>query len=182
MNAEIYQVDISILNLEPVIWRQVEVPSDISLADFHLIIQKVMGWSNKHKHRFAKDTTFYSPSSEMLDEEFSCVEYNNIKLNELLEVVKDKVIYDYDFKDNWAHEILLNSRMAPEAGVTYPRVLDGEGNCPPESCGGVDGFNEILDVLDNPDHMDYEDTIEFLGSDYDPDFFDVEAANSAIQS
>lgn len=182
MNAEIFQVDISILNLEPVIWRQVEIPSDISLADFHLIIQKAMGWSNKYKHRFVKETTFYSPTAELLDEEYSCVEYKNVKLSDLLEVTKDKIIYNYDLKDNWAHEVLLETRKPAEDGVTYPRILDGEGNCPPERCGGVVGFNEILDILDNPDHMDYEDTIEFLGSDYDPDFFDLEGANREISS
>ena len=180
MNADILQVDISILNLEPVIWRQVEVPSDISLADFHQVIQKAMGWSNKYKHRFAKDMTFYSPNAELLDDEYTCIEYQKIKLCDLMEVVKDKVIYNYDFKDNWVHEILLEKRIPFVEGQAYPKVLDGEGNCPPERCGGVEGFNEILDVLDNPDHMDYEDTIDFLGEDYDPDFFDIDAANSAL--
>ncbi|MDY0286663.1 MAG: plasmid pRiA4b ORF-3 family protein [Bacteroidia bacterium] len=182
MNVEIYQVDISILNIEPAIWRQIEVPSDISLSDFHKLIQIVMGWKNKYKHRFVKDMTFYSPTAGLMDDEYTCREYVNMKLSDLLEVVKDKMIYNYDFKDNWAHEILLEQKKQPEKGVFYPRVNDGEGNCPPERCGGVEGFYEILDVLDNPDHMDYEDTIDFLGGDYDPDYFNVEEINAALKT
>ena len=181
MNAEIYQVDISLLNIEPVIWRLIEVPSNITLADFHTLIQKVMGWSGKYKHRFVKEMTFYSPTAELLDEEYSCREYGKMQLRELLEVMKDKIIYNYDFKDNWAHEVVLEKRLPIEDGVLYPRVIDGEGNCPPERCGGVEGFYEILDVLDNPDHMDYDDTIELIGEDYDPDFFDIGAANALIR-
>ncbi|PIE88785.1 MAG: hypothetical protein CSA04_00105 [Bacteroidetes bacterium] len=180
MSAEIFQVDVSLLNLDPVIWRQIEVPSNISLADFHLVLQKAMGWKNKRQHRFVKETTFYAPTAELLDEEYSCIEYKHVKLSDLLELDKDKIIYNYDFKDNWAHEIILEARKPAEEGATYPRILDGEGNCPPEGCGGVEGFVEILEVLDNPDHMDYEDTIEFLGPDYDPDFFDPEAANERL--
>jgi len=180
MNVEIYQVDISLISIEPVIWRQIEVPSDISMADFHKVIQVSMGWSNKYKHRFVKDMTFYAPTEEFLYEDYSFKEYGKLTLKDLLEVVKDKMIYNYDFKDNWAHEVILLKKLEADPNIKYPRIVDGEGNCPPERCGGVDGFYELMDILDNPKHMDYEDTIEWLGEDFDIDFFDLEESNKDL--
>ncbi len=52
MEPQIYQIHIYIKSSNPKIWRRILVPSNLSLSDFHKIIQKLMGWSDTHLHEF----------------------------------------------------------------------------------------------------------------------------------
>jgi len=89
--------------------------------------------------------------------------------------------YEYDFGDCWEHEIIVEKVMEPEAGIKYPRCLAGERACPPEDCGGPGGYEELLEVLDDPRHEDYEDYRGWAGEDFDPERFDLEKVNRALR-
>lgn len=73
-------------------------------------------------------------------------------------------IYEYDFGDSWEHDVLLEGVLIPEAGVKYPRCWVGENACPPEDCGGVRGYYDLLEIIWDPSHEEYEDTIMWLRS------------------
>ncbi len=88
--------------------------------------------------------------------------------------------YDYDFGDNWEHIVAVEKTFAPVAGQTYPACVDGKRNCPPEDCGGVWGYAELLEILADPAHPEREERLEWLGEDFDPEEFDVSVADRRL--
>src|SRR5258708_40230422 len=50
--AEIYQLHILLLQINPPIWRRLHVPSDSSIAMLHDLLQIAFDWSDFHLHRF----------------------------------------------------------------------------------------------------------------------------------
>ena len=82
-----------------------------------------------------------------------------------------RLTYTYDFGDDWVHEIRVTDTRQGEPGVGYPRYVAGERNGPPEDCGGVSGFYDLLDARADPHHKEHETAVTWL-DDYDPDTFD----------
>ena len=50
--APIYQIRVVLEGIHPAIWRQIEVPADITLPKLHRVLQVVMGWQDYHLHLF----------------------------------------------------------------------------------------------------------------------------------
>ena len=92
----------------------------------------------------------------------------------MLKKEKDKFMYEYDFEDGWVHTILLEKILPIDSNIKYPVCIAGKMNCPPEDCGGVWGYSDLLEILKDPKHEDYEDSIEWLGDEFDPNEFDLE--------
>ncbi len=63
----------------------------------------------------------------------------------------------------------------------YPVCLDGKRACPPEDCGGIWGYTDLLQTIQNPDSEEYEEMLEWLGGEFDPEAFDLEAINEALK-
>jgi hypothetical protein len=72
--------------------------------------------------------------------------------------------------------------LEPEPGATYPVWLKGRRACPPEDVGGIWGYAEFLQILADPDHPEYEERLEWIGGEFDPEEFDVEDVNAALAS
>lgn len=158
------------------------VPSDLLLSDFHKVIQTSMGWTNSHLHQFIKDNTFYS--ARMQDDDFwdemDNVDYKNMKLSDLLKKEKEKMVYEYDFGDGWEHDIILEKILPVDKNTKYPVCLAGKMSCPPEDCGGVWGYADMLEILKDPDHEEYETYVEWLGGEFDPEYFDKDLVNQLL--
>lgn len=182
MSRKIYQIQISLKDFQPKIWRRAFIPSDLLLSDVHKIIQTCMGWTNSHLHQFIKNDVIFTHKSPELDYDDTIqVDYKNIKLSDLLKKEKERIIYEYDFGDGWEHDIILEKILAFDKDTRYPVCLDGEMNCPPEDCGGAFGYSDLLDILKNPDHEEYESYIEWLGGEFDPEYFDKKKVNELLQ-
>ena len=175
MTKQIYQIKIELQNSKPKIWRRILVNSDISLSKFHEIIQSAMGWTDSHLHQFEIGRTCYAPKEFELEDTKST---KSVKLFSFLQKEKDKIKYEYDFGDGWVHNIVLEKILPFDKSVETPKCIAGKRNCPPEDCGGIWGYESILEILANPKHEEYEDTIERMGDDFDPDYFDLEETNS----
>ena len=105
----------------------------------------------------------------------------SVKLNALLKKEKQKIRYIYDFGDDWQHVIELEKILSTDTASSTPKCITGRRACPPEDCGGIDGYYEILDIINDPDHPEREETLEWLGEeDFDPAFFDVNEINSRL--
>lgn len=141
-----------------------------------------MGWEGGHLHQFEHNRMFYGPKSPYFDEDVTDFVYDKVKLTSLLKAEKEKLIYTYDFGDNWDHTILLEKVLPAEAGVKYPLCIKGVNNCPPEDCGGVWGYASMLEILQDPKHEEYEDTISWVGENFDPKHFDIDAVNKKLGS
>ena len=179
---KIYQIQISLKGFKPKIWRRILVHENLSVPDFHKIIQTTMGWTNSHLHHFMKNDKFYSVKMEDDDfwEDGYNIDYTAMKVSDLLSYEKEKIIYEYDFGDGWQHEILLEKILPINAKINYPVCLKGKMNCPLEDSGGVWGYSNIIQVLSQPDHEEYEDCIEWAGVKFDPQHFDINEINMRL--
>lgn len=172
----IYQLKINLVNAKPPIWRRLLVQSDINLSSFHNVIQIVMGWTDSHLHQFIANQVFYSPPNEY--DELDSKDESKFKLSQLLKKEKDKIIYEYDFGDSWKHEIKLEKILPFDANKLLPYCIKGKRACPPEDCGGVWGYDDIIETTGNPNHPEYEERLEWLGEEFDPEYFDAGEVNA----
>jgi len=183
MTNKIYQIQIALKRFKPKIWRRLLIPSDLLLSDFHKVIQTSMGWTNSHLHQFIKNRTFYTVKMQDDDlwDEMDNVDYKEMKISDLLKKEKDKIVYEYDFGDGWEHDIILEKILPPDNNTKHPICLTGKMNCPPEDCGGIWGYSDMLEILKDPDHEEYESYIEWLGEEFDPKYFDKDEVNELLR-
>ena len=78
-----------------------------------------------------------------------------VRLREVLDPRRTVIAYVYDFGDDWEHRLILANTRQGEPGTAYPRYVAGEGNAPPEDCGGIPGFYEKLEIVADPGHPDH---------------------------
>ncbi len=104
-----------------------------------------------------------------------------VPLSRVLQEPRDKIIYEYDFGDSWEHELLLEKVLAPDPAVRYPICVTGKRACPPEDCGGIWGYAELLEALSSPNHPEHVSMREWAGDDFDPEAFDLEAVNDMLR-
>ena len=178
MAKQIYQIQIVLKNSKPKIWRRVLVNSGILLVDFHKIIQTTMGWTNSHLHQFEKGRTIYAPKEFVLEETNDSMK---VSLNTLLKKENEKIKYEYDFGDSWSHYIILEKILPFEKTTELPRCIGGKRNCPPEDCGGIWGYTDLLEIISNPKHKEHKEMMEWLGGDFDPDYFDIQEINGLLK-
>src|SRR5262249_9892724 len=99
---------------------------------------------------------------------------------------KSKIRYTYDFGDDWEHDILVEKVLARDEAASYPRCTGGRRAAPPEDCGGVWGYAELLEILGDPDHPEHEDKLEWLGlagaDGFDPAEFDAEEVTQELSA
>ena len=168
---EIATARIELRGSDPLIWRQVDVPTAISLRGLHDIVQAAMGWLDYHLWEFTIDRRRYGLP---MDEDWGTEPRGNagkIRLREVLKPRRTTIDYLYDFGDCWEHRLIVSDRRAGEPGLAYPRFIAGERNAPPEDCGGIHGFYETLDAAADPTHENHVEAKEWL-DDYDPDTLD----------
>ena len=143
-----------------------------------------MGWDNSHLHQFIKDRTFYT--QRMADDDFwddmDNVDYSKTKISDLLKKEKDRITYEYDFGDSWEHDIILEKIENRGLEKINPTCLTGKNNCPPEDCGGIWGYSDMLEILKHPDHEQYKEYIEWLGEEFDPKYFDKNEINEMLKA
>jgi hypothetical protein len=174
----IYQVKISLTGAKPPIWRTVLVPGNLRLSSFHDVIQIAMGWTNSHLHQFIANNVIYGTP----DDEFGMKRKDEFKyeLSHLLKKEKDTLIYEYDFGDGWEHKILLEKILPLDDKTALPVCIKGKRACPPEDCGGVWGYEGLLETISNPEHPEHEEMLEWLGGEFDPEEFDLEQINEDL--
>lgn len=182
MGKQIYQLKININDSKPSIWRRILVYSDTLMPDLHRIIQTTMGWDNYHLHQFVHGNKFYAPPSEDETDEFDAVDYQKVKLSSLLKKEKDKMEYEYDFNDGWEHIIELEKITDIDTNKRYPICIEGEQKCPPEDCGGIWGYMEMLDILKDKTHEGYEQCLEWVGDDFDASELNIKTINEKLAS
>ncbi len=64
----------------------------------------------------------------------------------------------------------------------YPRCVKGKLACPPEDCGGVSGYYQLLETIQDSHHPDYQDMLDWLGEGFDPEAFDLDSVNVQLRS
>lgn len=179
--TQIYEIKITLQDVKPAIWRRLHVPSDITLAQLHEVIQIAMGWTNSHLHQFVIAGERYG-SAEMDDDDFGhkMVDEHRVQLDKVA-TPKSRFVYEYDFGDDWRHEIKVEKVVASQEGIKTPYCITGELACPPEDCGGAWGYVDMLEKLAEPTGEERSELIEWLGYEFDPQQFDLHKINENLK-
>jgi hypothetical protein len=184
-SARIYHLRVSLEGIEPLIWRRLQVPGSASLGWLHAAIQVAMGWTNSHLHQFVVGKRLYSDPSFQLDEfedDPRVLDEDKTAIHEIAPRAKSAFVYEYDFGDSWDHRITVEKILdADPAEGKFAQCLDGERACPPEDCGGVWGYADLLKIIRNPKHKEYKSMMEWLGGKFDPEAFDRDTINKHLR-
>jgi hypothetical protein len=129
----ILQVKMRLIGISPMIWRRVLLPVAWTLEELHGVIQAAMGWEGLHLYEFRVRSARYG-SPEL------CAGAADVALESLRFRRNAKLTYIYDMGAWWEHEIRIEDRLEAEKGQRYPRCVGGQGACPPEDCGGPEGY------------------------------------------
>lgn len=176
-SSQICQLKVTLKWSNPPIWRHLLVRGDTRLGKLHLILQVAMGWWDEHLHAFRiGNETYGIPDPEYPD---GTLNESRVRLDKVADK-GSKFLYEYDFGDSWTHEIKVEKILTPEPGVKYPRCIDGARACPPEDSGGVPGYERMLEIIANPKDEEYEEILEWLGDDFDPEAFDLKMVNREL--
>jgi hypothetical protein len=185
-----FELRVTLLEIEPEIWRRVRVPHDVRLDRLHAVLQILFGWTNSHLHQFelfdqrgVVHTLVKMRGSEdsggWIEPELQTRMETDCTLGEFLTAPGDRLGYEYDFGDGWRHEVEL---VAVESQATRPAhalCLDGARAGPPDDSGGPPGYEQMLSIVANPRHRDHAHFKEWLG-DHDPEAFDLAAINHRL--
>jgi hypothetical protein len=144
-----------------------------------------MGWTNSHLHQFICGERMYADPSAELDQfagDPPVLNENKFTLAELLPENQQGLVYEYDFGDSWEHIVMVEKISPANASTPITAVcLDGARACPPEDCGGIGGYMELLKALRNKRHPEHRSMKEWLGRPFDPEFFDVAKTNTWLR-
>lgn len=175
---KVFQFKITLLHTKPPVWRRILVPESYTFYDLHVAIQNAMGWADSHLHCFEKRDIKSKPwdYSVKIDcpygvdewaEEENTLYVTETSIQQFFKKTGDKMIYVYDFGDNWEHEVLLEKILPKENGKKYPVCIDGKLACPPEDCGSIPGYYDCVQALKDQKN---KELLEWIG-DWDPEHF-----------
>jgi hypothetical protein len=181
MAKVVYQFKITLKRIDPPIWRRILVPEKYNFWDLHVAIQDAMGWLDYHLHEFRirrkhahKVSKIGIPDEDRFEGDPIILAGWEIPISRFFAEIGTTAEYDYDFGDGWEHEVLFEGILLKDKKQTYPQCIGGERACPPEDCGGLWGYNHLLEVLADPEHDEYEQLVTWLDGRYEPDEFHPE--------
>ena len=204
----VVRLRVVLAGVDPLVWRQVDVPVSFTLHALHGVIQASMGWLDCHLHEFRvdgqrfgdpeadEDALFGTPEQvrerlraeglddraidEMLERTELLLNEDGVQLGDLTSGRFVSFEYEYDFGDGWRHVIIVEEFGPPERGVGYPRCVAGSRACPSEDVGAPRGYSQMLEASADEAHEDHERYCEWLGGEWDAERFDLAGANDAL--
>jgi len=178
-DSMMYQIKVTLDGIRPPIWRRLLVPGLLSLKDLHDVLQVAVGWTDSHLHQFvARGTLYGRPDPAGFGR--GCVNENGVRLDEVLKAEKDAMIYEYDFGDGWHHKVILEKILGGAVDGAAPSCAAGARACPPEDCGGVWGYANLLKIISDSSHPEHDEMLEWLGDQFEPERFDISETNSVL--
>lgn len=175
---QVYQLKVTLPGIRPPIWRRFQVAGNTTLADLHQVLQEVMGWGSSHLYEFVIDGRRYSARDDEMDKHWDAT---GVTLRAVALQTGLRFTYVYDFGDNWRHEVLVEKIQPVDDATGPPICITGKRACPPEDCGSLPGYDELVKAMRDPTHRRYNELIDWLGAPFDPEAFDLEAVNEALR-
>ena len=165
----VYQFRIQLKEIKPPIWRRIQVSEVYTFWDLHVAIQDAMGWLDYHLHEFTiKNPSFGEkvqigmPSDEGDWRDEPLLTDWEQKIAAYFTIENSTASYLYDFGDDWEHSIKLERIQPRGKDVSYPICLAGKRACPPEDCGGIWGYENLLEIIKDPEHEEHEEMMQWL--------------------
>ncbi len=180
-NQTIYQLNVALQESSPLIWRRIQVPSQMTLSQLHRVLQIIMRWDDYHLHEFRiGDKVYAEPDPEDHHLGRNVADERRVRVQKLLPGVGSSCEYIYDFGDNWRHDIMLESILPVIARKRYPVCLAGARSAPPEDAGGMGGYERYLRALFDRGHEDHEEMLAWRGQ-FDPEYFPITSVNRRLR-
>lgn len=174
----IYRLHIQLADVRPVIWRRIEIRANATFWALHVALQNSMGWTDSHLHDFelpnadgGEPTWIGMPDFEDDDWREMLADHDE-PLERWIHNAGEVFYYNYDYGDDWRHEVTVEAIEAAPPRIRYPRCQGGERACPPEDVGGAGGYEVFLEAMADPSHEEHESYRLWIGGKYDPDRFD----------
>lgn len=173
----VYEFVVTLKKIQPPIWRCIQIPEIYTFWDLHVAIQDAMGWLDCHLHEFMiKDTLSRKfVNIGFPDEEFDdhiVIPSWECHIAAFFSLDNPSALYKYDFGDGWEHDIQLDNILPSQPNTRYPKCINGKRHWPPEDCGGVSGYEDLLQIIAAPSHEEHESMMIWLGGRFDPESFD----------
>lgn len=167
--SKIFEIKASIIGSKAPIFRTIRLNSDTNLQIVHEIMQAIFNWGNVHMHYYRNNNGGFIKNEEQTF---------------LADTITAEIpiIYVYDYGDAWTVNLELISVIEAKERIR-PICTDGKRQSPPEDCGGIIGYEDALDLLAHHNSnalRKYPLIAEWYGEDYDPEYFDINSANSRL--
>lgn len=150
--VEKYTLRVTLQGIKPPVYRKFVVPSNISLRHLSELLLELMGWYDMHLNQFRKGDNYYAPAYQRENElpvMFGRARNFNQEDYALSDILSEKgkgIEWEYDFGDSWCHDVHLSSVGEYKVSESLVSFVKGERACPPEDCGGVWGYAELLEL------------------------------------
>ena len=174
----LFRLRIQLENVTPLVWRQLLVPGTVSMGKLAGMLCAAMGWTNSHAHALRVGDDYFTTLSEDSDEDE--IDEDGVTVLEALGG-EQRFFYDYDFGDDWTHQVVVEELTWSPSKVKSAVCLDGQNACPPEDVGGPSGYAHFLEAIRNADHDEHDSYLEWVGGSFDPAAFDLAATNARCQ-
>ncbi|GIF49609.1 pRiA4b ORF-3-like protein [Asanoa ferruginea] len=178
MPRQIFQVKVTLADVQPEVWRRVQLPGAYTLDRVHRVVQLAMGWQSFRLHSFEVDGVQYGEPDP--DGELALRDELDVRLDAVAHK-GTRLLYTYDFGDWWEHDLLVEDVFAAEPDERYPLCLAGERACPPEDVGGAFGYAELLVALRDPAHPRHAELGSWAGGGFESEAFDPGRATTLVR-
>lgn len=179
---EVLQLRIQIRDIQPPIFRVIQVTNTRTFHLLHEIIQWSFGWEHAHLYEFTVGRTKIAEPDPEFDELPFPRHPRTTRLGDLAWKDITRFTYVYDLGDEWIHDIAVQKRFPPDPAVHYPICLDGARSAPPEDCGSVPGYKNFLEAWCDPKHEEHEQMRRWAGPRFDPERFDLKLLNKILKT
>ncbi len=176
----IYQLRLTVREIEPEIWRRVSVRSDMTLARLHMVIQILMGWYDYHLYEFHIDGAAHGPPRDD-DADYGYRNPVRISLAKAFGKERELISYTYDFGDSWEIDIVREAVQPAEVQDAMAFCTGGARHGPMEDSGGPYGYQEMLQILRDKHHPEYRETRQWIGRRFKSEEFDLTSTNALLQ-
>ena len=171
-DCKLYQLRVSLTDSEPLIWRRILVPAMLTLDELHRVLQITMGWQDLANYHYRVGKRRSDTESALLA----------MPLHEIISDDLTVFTYVYDPRDGWFHTVEVEMVLPADPEGHYPHCISGEKACPPEGCGGIWGYDDFLDGLEDTNNPDNPNSWDELRHTFDPDVFNIDLVNVQLHS
>jgi hypothetical protein len=175
----VFTLRLTVVRCQPRIWRQLQVRESMWLSRLHDSIQVAFDWFDYQTHAFnLDDLRFGNPLKR---EELTIEDDRDVTLADLNLEQRERFTYGYHFGEGWQIDIKVEKIAPLEKKGIYPLCTGGERAGPPEDCGGIDAFHDMLACIKEPNTELGREWLEWLGPDYDPEACDLKKINEGLR-
>ena len=182
-----YIIKVTIKNTHPPVWRRLQIPAGITFHELNAIIQLAFNWSGYHLYSFEIGNLLIEIPDDIFDDfDYKVINSKRTKVDKYFDEI-EKLEYTYDFGDNWIHDIQIENVVESEEKFKNPVCLKAKMASLPEDCGGPWGYEDLLDVINNPKDERYQDMKDWLEQGYsvwydDRTYVDLNRINRELEA